>query len=80
MVSITTKWPREKGQKNKRRYTKHKHKPKERESKHEPTLKTGVNSCAPRGKTVPAPLVAPVVLLLLKTKWSFMNEGSTGKC
>ena len=36
--------------------------------KHGPTLKTGVDSGATEGYPVPAPLVAPVVLLLLKTR------------
>jgi hypothetical protein len=29
---------------------------------------------------VPAPLVAPIVLLYLQARWQVMNEEMTGKC
>ncbi len=37
--------------------------------------KPRVNSCASLGQAVPAPLVAPIVVLLLQTLWKIMNEG-----
>jgi hypothetical protein len=46
---------------NKQRSTKHAHKTKDRVTRS--SLKPGVNSCAPEGYAVPAPLVAPVVLI-----------------
>ena len=53
-----TQWLKEKVQKDKQRSTKQTHNPKDRV-----TLKTGVNSCAPEGWAVPAPLMVPVLLL-----------------
>ena len=47
-------------------------------------MQAGINSGAQEGQTVPAPQVAPVVLLLSQTPWSVifgderMNEGRTG--
>jgi len=41
-------------------------------------LKPGMNSGAPEGLAVPAPHMAPVVLLLLQTWWLVMNEERTG--
>jgi hypothetical protein len=41
------------------------------------TLKTGLNSCAPEGSTLPAPLATFVVLLLndkLSYKWVILNR------
>ena len=52
---------RKKGEKDKQRSTKHPHKTKDRVTR--TSLKTGVNSGAPEGLAVPAPLVAPVVLI-----------------
>ena len=52
---------REKGQKDKQRSTKHTHKTKDRITR--TPLKTGMNSGAPKGLAVPAPPVAPVVLI-----------------
>ena len=57
----TTQWPKEKGQKDKQRSTKHTHKTKDRVT--QTPLKPGVNSGAPEGLAVPAPLVALVVLI-----------------
>ena len=54
-----------KAQKNKQRSTKHTHKTKVRVT--QAPLNIGVNQGAPIGKDVPAPLVAPVVLIQLKT-------------
>ena len=54
-------WTKEKVQKDKPRSTKHTHKTKDRVIR--TPLKTGVNSGDPEGKAVPAPLVAPVVLI-----------------
>jgi len=45
----------------KQRFTKYTHKTKDRVTR--TPLKTGVNSGAPEGKVVPAPLVAPVMLI-----------------
>jgi hypothetical protein len=47
--------------KGKQRSTKHTHKAKDRVTRN--PLKPGVNSGAPEGWTVPAPLVAPVVVI-----------------
>ena len=57
----TTQWPREKVQNDKQRSTKHTHKTKDWVTR--TPLKIGVNSGAPEGYLVPAPLVAPVVLI-----------------
>jgi hypothetical protein len=48
---------------DKQRFTKHTHKTKDRVTR--TPLKSGgvVNSCAPEGEAVPAPLVAPIVLI-----------------
>ena len=40
----------------------------------EPHWKPGINSGAPEWSIVPAPLVASILLLLLQTRWYFMNE------
>jgi hypothetical protein len=40
----------------------------------EPHLKPGVNSGAPEGQAISVPLVEPVVLLFLQTRWHVMNE------
>ena len=40
----------------------------------------GVNSGAPEGLAVPAPLATPVVLFQLQTRWQVMNEERTRKC
>ena len=58
----TTQWPKEKAQKDKQRSGKHTHKTKNRVTR-TPLKTPGVNSCAPEGCAVPAPLVAPVVLI-----------------
>ena len=60
----TTQWPKEKGQKDKQRSTKHTHKTKDRVTR--TPLKPRVNSSAPKGKAVPVPLVTPVVLIYYK--------------
>ena len=52
---------KEKVQKDKQRSTKHKYKTKDRVTR--TPLKIGVNSGAPEGWAVPAPLEAPVVLI-----------------
>ena len=57
----TAKWPKEKVQKDKQLSTKHTYKTKDRVTR--TPLKPGVNSGAPEGKAVPAPLVTPVVLI-----------------
>ena len=57
----TTQWPKEKVQEDKQRSTKHTHKTKDRITR--TPLKTGVNSSTPVEWAVPAPLVAPVVLI-----------------
>ena len=57
----TKQWPKEKGQKDKQRSTKHTHKTKDQVTW--TPLKTGVNSGVPEWWAVPAPLVAHVVLL-----------------
>ena len=59
-----------KSTKDQQRSTKHAYKAKDRVTR--TPLKTGVNSGAPEGKAVPAPLVTPIVLI--------MNEEKTGKC
>jgi hypothetical protein len=51
-----------KRKKDKQRSTKH-HTENQRSSNTNPAKKPGVNSVAPEGLTVPAPLVAPVVLV-----------------
>ena len=61
----TTQWPKEKVQKDKQRSTKHTHKTKDRET--QAPLNTWVNPSALKGKAVPAPQPAPVVLNLLRT-------------
>jgi len=43
----TTRWPKEKGQKDKQRSTKHPHKTKDRVTR--TSIKTGVDSGAPKG-------------------------------
>jgi hypothetical protein len=53
---------KKKGQKDKQQSTKYTHKTKDRVTR--TPLKTGVNSGAPEGYAVPAPLVAPVVIQL----------------
>ena len=57
----TTQWPKEKVQKDKQRSTKHTHKPKDRVTR--TPVKPRVNLGAPEELAVPAPLVAPVVLI-----------------
>ena len=57
----TAQWPKEKGQKNKQRSTKHTHKTKDRVTR--TPLKPGRNSGAPEGSAVLISLVAPVVLI-----------------
>ena len=57
----TTQWPKEKGQKDKQRSTKHTHKTNARVTR--TPLKTGVDSGALKGLAVPALLVASVVLI-----------------
>ena len=57
----TTQWPKEKAQKDKQQSTKHTYKTKDRATR--TPLKPGVNSGAPEGLEVPAPLVAPIVLI-----------------
>ena len=60
----TIQWPKEKGQKDKQRSTKHTYKTKDQATRTPlKPLKTGVNSGVPEGWAVPAPLVAHVVLL-----------------
>jgi len=55
----TTQWPKEKVQKDKQRSTRHTYKTKDRITR--TPLKPGMNSDAPEGYAVPAPLVTPVV-------------------
>jgi hypothetical protein len=43
----TTQWPKEKGQKDKQRFTKHRHKTKDRVTR--TLLKPGMNACVPEG-------------------------------
>ena len=62
----TTQWPKEKVQKDKQRSTNHTHKTKDQVTR--TPLKTGVNSGSPEGLIVPAPLVAPVVLIQLQIR------------
>jgi hypothetical protein len=57
----TTQGPKETGQKEKQRSTKHTYKTKDRVTR--TPLKQGVNSDDPEGYTVPTPLVTPVVLI-----------------
>ena len=57
----TTQWTKEKRQKDKQRSTKHTYKTKDQVTR--TPLKSGVNSGAPEELAVPAPLVAPVVLI-----------------
>ena len=61
----TTQQLKVKAQKDKQRSTKLTHKTKVRVT--QAPLNTGVNPGAPIGNDVPAPLVAPVVLIYLKT-------------
>jgi hypothetical protein len=56
-----TQWPKEKGQKDKQRSTKHTHKTKDRVTR--TPLKTGGELSYSREVAVPAPLVTPVVLI-----------------
>ena len=59
LLTQTTQWPKENEQKEKQRSTKHTHKTKDRVTR--TPLKTGDElRCS---GTVPAPLVAPVVLI-----------------
>ena len=53
----TTQWPKEKGQKDTPRSTKHTHKTKDRVT--QTPLNTGVNSGAPEGLAVPVPRYEP---------------------
>ena len=62
----TTQWPKEKIQKDKQRSTKHTHKTRNRVTR--TPLKTGGELRCSGRVAVPAPLVAPVVLLLLQTQ------------
>jgi hypothetical protein len=55
-----TQWSKEKVQKDKQRSTNHTHKNKDRITR--TPQKPGVNSCAPEGWAVPAPLVTPVTI------------------
>ena len=57
----TTQWSKEKVQKDKQRSTKHTYKTKDQVTR--TPLKTGRELTAPEGEAVPAPLVAPVVLI-----------------
>jgi hypothetical protein len=57
----TTQWPKEKGQKDKQRSTKHTHKTNARVTR--TPLKTGGELGCSEGYAVPAPLVTPVVLI-----------------
>jgi len=57
----TTQWPKENKQKDKQRSTQHTHKTKDRVTR--TPLKPRVNSGAPEGWAVSAPLMAPVVLI-----------------
>ena len=65
----TTQWTKDKGQRDKQRFTKHTHKTKDRVTR--TPLKPGMNWCAPEGWAVSAPLVAPFVLTKppLLVKW-----------
>ena len=48
-------------------------------TKHQATrtpLKRGGSSCTPEGYAFPAPVAAPVLLLLLEIQWYFMNHYS----
>jgi hypothetical protein len=56
---------KKKVQRYKQRSTKHTHKTKDRVTR--TPLKPGMNLDAPEGKACPAPLVVPVVLILLQT-------------
>ena len=57
----TTKWPKEKGQKDKQRSTKHTYKTKDRVTR--TPREPGENSGTPEGLEVSAPLVTPIVLI-----------------
>ena len=57
----TTKWPKEKVQKDKQRSTKHTDKTKDRVTR--TPREPGVNSGTPEGLEVSAPLVTPIVLI-----------------
>ena len=62
----TTQWPKEKVQKDKKRSTKHTHKPRDRVAR--TPLKFGVNSDSLEGYAVPATLVALVLLIKLRIR------------
>jgi hypothetical protein len=57
----TTKWPKEKVQKDNQRSTKHTYKTKDRVTR--TPREPGVNSGTPEGLEVSAPLVTPIVLI-----------------
>jgi hypothetical protein len=57
----TTKWPKEKEQKDNQRSTKHTYKTKDRVTR--TPREPGVNSGTPEGLEVSAPLVTPIVLI-----------------
>ena len=57
----TTKWSKEKVQKDKQRSTKHTYKTKDRVTR--TPREPGVNSGTPEGLEVSAPLVTPIVLI-----------------
>ena len=63
----TKQRPKEKVQRDKQWSTKHTPKTKDRVTW--TPLKTGVNSGAPVGYTVPVPPVEPVVFIWLQTRW-----------
>ena len=72
----TTHWLKEKVQKDKKRSTKHTHKTKGRVTR--TLLKTGVNSGASEGFSVPAPIVAPVEI---RSRMKYLHLSSfCGKC
>ena len=72
----TTQWPKEKAQKDKHRSTKL-YTENQKLSNANPT-KTGRELRCSGRVAVPAPHVAPVMLLLLQTRWQVMNEERTG--
>jgi hypothetical protein len=57
----TTKWPKEKVQKDNQRSTKHTYKTKDRVTR--TPREPGVNSGTPEGLEVSVPLVTPIVLI-----------------
>ena len=63
----TTQWPKEKVQKDKQWSTKHTYKTKDRVTR-TPIKTEGKLMCSGR-VGVPAPIVAPVVLIYLQTRW-----------